>query len=451
MTTVDSKETDCSPVVTKMNDGSIMANWSRSDVDLDGECESGESQRLSDWRKSAEKFVCESLPPSYEHEAESGTRESRFCANLYQDPHGTGSEAKMTVAKYFPDHSENIEFPDHGADCEAYAEDESPNDLNECIMNGNDKTIQPVTGEVVDSEGWVPGFQTLHRAEMKYDGNKDGGPNTCDECHKRSTWEEKSMENLGGYKVGVQSSYKKAWIIANPRAESSAVSDYQFEGGFAGKCADGENWRKEIVGDQLEPEWQCGGTLAWSPNFFAPDLQVENKDEAKVGIVMDPGIFYDDEEDIRDKLRYKIPENSFSDSWFRNDDEDKVPTVKSVRMRCEPGSSIGDVDWGSLTAGSDYVVWNVPSTVEEPVFVNQTIKMNSKDTYSCAFEFKIDWNNGTVEWKGDIGNGPHEEMTAEEVRDKMPSLADDNIIDPQGRVSSGEIDELVSSTVGNSH
>ena len=306
---------------------------------------------------------------------------------------------ERTVAKYYPERQEIVN---------------KISEKEDSVRNYSPSTSVQGIGwriEEVDENGWVPNYQTLHNAEMKYDGGTSD--TTCEECHQQITWTTKNMIDTGGYSG--TGDYKDAWIATNPGQSSEKVSSSSFEGGFAGKCSSKESWQQTDV-----EGWTCSGAAdSWTQIVMVPEIEIEGTGSevpVQAGIVIMPYIF----ETTTDGGFASGMEGIQSDVGGNEIDLTKAETYKTAKARAQGLSSVSDAPGleevivecyntrkGSSVdeVGSDYGFEKsrALSSVDtsKPVNITGSILMKGGDEYQCSWHY-TNGNGNKVENVGTV-------------------------------------------------
>jgi hypothetical protein len=236
---------------------------------------------------------------------------------------------------------------------------------------------------------------------MKYDGNEDGGENTCDNCHFKETWEEKGMENLRSYQFGHPPGYKNAWKPANPgnynddvASDENSDSSGYFEGGFAGKCPEGESWNFDAVGG-----WECSGSVEnWDQTVIIPDLNKNSDSKETIGIVIMPynvqrtagSSFESEMSALEDNTALDFGGmRTYRFAKFRVDPDissaSEAPELTEITAECYPYG-----DKGTTNSFTRSVSVDADQGTPKPIAIWGKVEMGDKSTYKCEWWYSTE-------------------------------------------------------------
>ena len=134
---------------------------------------------------------------------------------------------------------------------------------------------EPIDTQFVDNNGWKVGRQSLWGAETRY----ASGLATW----SYPGWENKNISESQVYNDNDPTDHDQAWSISNAGERNDLLySRYEentpeavFEGGFAAKCDEGEQW--QFADSQTgSGKWQCSGNLNWEQMVQLPNVKSNN-------------------------------------------------------------------------------------------------------------------------------------------------------------------------------
>ncbi|WP_414837014.1 hypothetical protein [Candidatus Nanohalococcus occultus] len=306
-------DTGCGPSV-KQNSSGLHAVWTSNT------CHDS-SKKLSDYenyQESPDTFECSETNP----EGFSGSRND-LCQRADHSSHGS----IIPAVEFYP--------------TENYLLYEAQQRLGRSPENGD-----VWESDFVNAGGFTSKYQTLHQAEMKYDGGTSAS--SCENCHDADNWQSKGVENTGdGYTPGDDA--EASWDAKNAglnEGEGVNQTGEMFPGGFAANCPGDLYWSE--TGNGYACTTGSGGATSMRVQFF------------------------------------KTTSDDLSGSFvgFKIDQEDALQWENSYQHGLEGGDDYQRLQVQSMCfLGKDGVA--VPDSPDEYVNITQTVH-SDRDTYVVA-------------------------------------------------------------------
>lgn len=365
---------DCTPAAAY--NGTNYVAYYGGFPDSDGYCDGsdGKKQTFAEWTASLEGGSAGTPPDATVHTCDDGAGHS-YCENkdyYIHDEDLDKSGAQIYYAKYYP--------------TEGYLQDVIPYDLGTIYGEKTESYF-------VNGSGWTPARMALDGSSFSGEGTKPslrqgaeriyGAVDASTHRHSDSFWfNTKGMVDGdgNGYQDG---SYDDSWVVANAGAPNNDQVSSEFPGGWAGKCPQGTEWRKES--GSSGQEWRCSGEPDWKQAVFLPQI---TQGTNKIGIIVMPYNFKDVDAEPTSVINlglssWKTAYDGVADNTATSDE-----TLDQMKVSCYPGETAPD--YSTATEGQDYFneTVSIPGTdVENPVGVSGTVDMSGHSTYTCEWSY----------------------------------------------------------------
>jgi len=250
-------------------------------------------------------------------------------------------------------------------------------DIARNIQTENIKEV--IDTQFVDKNGWKVGRQSLWGAETRYASGLA--------IWSYPGWENKNISESQVYNDNDPTDHDQAWSISNAGEINSLVysksnnRESVFEGGFAAKCDEGQQWQYR------RGEWRCSGDLNWQQLVSLP--RVSSNDIIGLQI---PAVNFMDQSQL---------ENALGEDYERFRSYPIALTGKTSLY----GDSMDEVDatcWVGEIEDKDTAAPNETASATFSVSDSETTgffaEVDHSGTYSCEWTYTTSsgktWNEG---------------------------------------------------------
>ena len=281
-----------------------------------------------------------------------------------------------------------------------------------------DLTEHGVQTRFVGSNGWRIQTQSLYQAEQKYSsfGNE----------HDSSHWNNLGLENVDDAYLDentpdeIPETNIETWTVENAGVTNTQVlsdpdeadEESIFDGGFAGKCSEGERWQY----DDENERWECSGDFGWEHLAFLPDFSDESTAALAIPHTnfMDPAEVANDFDTTFDTLPFALQDADMTDDYGE---------ITGIETGCWPGELDEREDAETVIEGS--IDDLDTDTLSEPLVLHGELDHNG--TYSCSWGYPTEGGQTYDEIRGqgtviEMHNEPEDELEEELVDSHMSVL-----------------------------